>query len=58
MTLNFQNKFIFPAPETSYSAADKMHEIIYVPRNVMDWAHQRRQAGFPKQEDLMLKLQN
>ena len=47
MTLSFQNKFVFPAPETSYSVDDKMHEVIYIPRDVLSWSEHKKICGFP-----------
>jgi hypothetical protein len=35
MTLNFQNKILFPAPETSYTTKSAYGQIIYIPRTIM-----------------------
>ena len=35
MTLNFQNKIVFPAPETSYTTQSAFGQVIYLPRNIM-----------------------
>ena len=35
MTLNFQNRIVFPAPETSYTTQSAFGQVIYVPRNIM-----------------------
>lgn len=35
MTLNFQNKIVFPAPETSYTTQTAMGQVLYIPRNIM-----------------------
>ena len=35
MTLNFQNKIVFPAPETSYTTQSAFGQVIYIPRNIM-----------------------
>jgi hypothetical protein len=35
MTLNFQNKIVFPAPECSYSIHSAFKQVIYLPRNIM-----------------------
>lgn len=35
MSLNFQNKIVFPAPETSYTTQSALGQVIYVPRNIM-----------------------
>jgi len=32
MTLNFQNKIVFPAPESSYSTQSSFGQVIYIPR--------------------------
>ena len=36
MSLNFQNRIVFPAPETSYTTESAYQQVIYVPRNIMD----------------------
>jgi hypothetical protein len=33
MTLNFQNKIVFPAPESSYTSETAFGQVIYIPRN-------------------------
>lgn len=35
MTLNFQNKLVFPAPETSYNTTSAYQQVVYMPRNIM-----------------------
>ena len=35
MSLNFQNKIVFPAPETSYTTQTAMGQVLYIPRNIM-----------------------
>ena len=35
MTLNFQNKIVFPAPETSYTTQSAFGQVVYIPRNIM-----------------------
>jgi hypothetical protein len=35
MTLNFQNKILFPAPETSYTTKSAANQMIYIPRTIM-----------------------
>ena len=35
MTLNFQNRIVFPAPETSYTTQSAFGQVIYLPRNIM-----------------------
>lgn len=34
MTLNFQNKIVFPAPEHSYTPETAYGQVIYIPRNI------------------------
>jgi hypothetical protein len=36
MTLNFQNKIVFPAPETSYTTGTAVGQVLYIPRNIME----------------------
>lgn len=35
MTLNFQNKIVFPAPESSYTTETAYGQVIYFPRNLL-----------------------
>jgi len=35
MTLSFQNKIVFPAPETSYTTQSAFGQVVYIPRNMM-----------------------
>jgi len=35
MTLNFQNKIVFPAPEISYTVETSQNQVIYIPRDIM-----------------------
>ncbi len=35
MTLNFQNKIVFPAPESSYTSETAYGQVIYIPRNIL-----------------------
>ena len=35
MTLNFQNKIVFPAPESSYTTETAYGQVIYIPRNLL-----------------------
>ena len=35
MTLNFQNRIVFPAPETSYTTQSAFGQVVYLPRNIM-----------------------
>lgn len=34
MTLNFQNRIVFPAPDTSYTTQSAHGQVIYIPRNL------------------------
>ncbi len=50
MTLNFQNKIVFPAPEHSYTPETAYGQVIYIPRNMTLRRQQeeerlRREAG-------------
>jgi len=47
MTLNFQNKIIFPAPENSYTTETAYGQVIYIPRDIMHRAKQRAKLGYP-----------
>ena len=47
MSLNFQNKIIFPAPENSYTTETAYGQVIYVPRDIMKRANQRARQGYP-----------
>lgn len=47
MTLNFQNKLIFPAPENSYTTETAYGQVIYIPRDIMQRAKQRARHGYP-----------
>ena len=35
MTLNFQNRIVFPAPESSYTTQSAFGQVIYLPRDIM-----------------------
>ncbi len=35
MTLNFQNKIVFPAPDSSYTTETAYGQVIYIPRDAM-----------------------
>ena len=35
MTLNFQNRIVFPAPETSYTSDSALGQVIYIPRDIL-----------------------
>lgn len=41
MSLSFQNKLIFPAPENSYTVETSQNQVIYVPRDIMKRAARR-----------------
>ena len=34
MTLNFQNRIVFPAPEHSYTPETAFGQVIYIPRDL------------------------
>lgn len=36
MTLNFQNKIVFPAPEHSYTPETAYGQVIYIPRDMIE----------------------
>ena len=35
MTLSFQNRIVFPAPETSYTTETAYGQVIYIPRDIL-----------------------
>lgn len=35
MTLSFQNKIVFPAPDASYTTQSAFGQVVYLPRNIM-----------------------
>jgi hypothetical protein len=35
MSLSFQNKLIFPAPENSYTVDTSTNQVVYFPRDIM-----------------------
>ncbi len=35
MTLNFQNKIVFPAPDSTYSTDSGYGQVIYIPRHLV-----------------------
>ena len=37
MTLNFQNKIVFPAPNTSYTTESSYGQVFYLPRDILFW---------------------
>lgn len=52
MTLSFQNKLIFPAPENSYTVETSVNQVIYVPRDVMTRAERRSKLDYPTNKQL------
>jgi hypothetical protein len=36
MTLNFQNRIVFPAPEHSYTPETAFGQVIYIPRDIRE----------------------
>lgn len=48
MTLNFQNKIVFPAPESSYTTETAYGQVIYLPRSILQWPKRKR---LPKSSD-------
>jgi hypothetical protein len=36
MTLNFQNRIVFPAPEHSYTPETAFGQVIYIPRDIKE----------------------
>jgi hypothetical protein len=53
MTLNFQNKLIFPAPENSYTVATSLHQVLYIPRDILPRAERRKDLDYPSNKTLM-----
>ena len=49
MTLNFQNKIVFPAPETSYTTQSAFGQVIYIPRDIMKQVESSKLSGGQKQ---------
>ena len=47
MTLSFQNKLIFPAPENSYTIETSINQVIYIPRDIMTRAERRSKLDYP-----------
>jgi len=35
MSLSFQNKIVFPAPENSYTSKSALGQVVYIPRDIM-----------------------
>lgn len=35
MSLSFQNKIVFPAPESSYTSQTAYGQVVYIPRNIL-----------------------
>ncbi len=35
MTLNFQNKIVFPAPDSSYTTETAYGQVLYIPRDIL-----------------------
>ena len=57
MTLNFQNKLIFPAPENSYTVETSLNQVIYIPRDIMKLAQRRSLVGYPSNKELHQLIQ-
>lgn len=49
MTLNFQNKIVFPAPEHSYTPDTAYGQVIYIPR---DMPERRAKAAAAAEQEL------
>ena len=49
MTLNFQNRIVFPAPETSYTSETAYGQVVYIPRNIQLWPKKTRAATIDTQ---------
>ena len=45
--MSFQNKLIFPAPENSYTSESSMHQVIYIPRNILDISKRLEACEYP-----------
>lgn len=53
--MSYQDKLVFPAPETSYTVETSQGQVIYLPRDIMQKADRRKEAGYPSQK-LLTKL--
>jgi len=49
MSLNFQNKIVFPAPETSYTTQSAFGQVVYIPRNMMQQVDRKLSKKKPLQ---------
>ena len=58
MSLGFQNKLIFPAPENSYTVDTSQHQVLYIPRDVLKRAERRQKCNYPTNRKLMMMMQS
>lgn len=57
MTLNFQNKLVFPAPENSYTVLTSIHQVLYIPRDIMKRAERKNKLDYPSSKTLVSMAQ-
>jgi hypothetical protein len=57
MSLSFQNKLIFPAPENSYTVFTSQNQVIYLPKDIMKRATKRAKLGYPTNKKLYHMIQ-
>ena len=57
MSLSFQNKLIFPAPENSYTVETSQNQVVYFPRDIMHRASRRQKLGYPSNKTLYNMIQ-
>ena len=44
---SYQDKLIFPAPEISYTVETSQGQVLYLPRDILQRADQRRLLNYP-----------
>ena len=55
--MSYQDKLVFPAPETSYTIVTSAGQVIYLPRDIMVRADRRKGLGYPGNKQLNKILQ-
>ena len=54
---SYQDKLIFPAPEISYTVETSQGQVLYLPRDVLQRADQRRVLNYPSNKLLYQMVQ-
>jgi hypothetical protein len=54
---SYQDKLIFPAPEISYTSETSQGQVFYLPRDILQWAEQRRILNYPSNKLLYSMVQ-